>query len=120
MNTIMLIDDDPTMLKLLQTLLRIEGFDPIPWTGSADVINETLRHDPQVVLLDVNLRSANGIDLLKEIRATEALAFVPVIMTSGMDYRIECLEAGASDFLTKPYMPDALIRSIRSHLAEEV
>lgn len=120
MNTIMLIDDDPTMLKLLQTLLRIEGFNPIPWSGEPDVIDEAILLEPEIVLLDVNLRNANGIDLLKRMRATRDLAFMPVIMTSGIDYRAECLEAGANEFLTKPYMPDVLIRSIRSHLAEEV
>jgi DNA-binding response OmpR family regulator len=41
-------------------------------------------------------------------------------MTSGIDYRVECMEAGANDFITKPYMPEVLIRSIRSHLVEEV
>jgi DNA-binding response OmpR family regulator len=116
----MLIDDDPTMLKLLETLLRIEGFNPVPWTGETDVIPQTILIEPQIVLLDVNLRNANGIDILKRIRATKDLAFLPVIMTSGIDYRSECLEAGANDFLTKPYMPDELIRSIRSHMAEEV
>jgi DNA-binding response OmpR family regulator len=120
MNTILLIDDDPTMLKLLQTLLRIEGFDPVSWSGMGDVVAETIQIEPNIVLLDVNLRSANGIDLLRKMRATEDLAFLPVIMTSGIDYRVECMEAGANDFITKPYMPEVLIRSIRSHLVEEV
>ena len=120
LNRILLIDDDPTMLRLLQTLLRIEGFNPIPWTGGIDVIDETIRTNPEVILMDVNLRSTNGIDVLRQMRASEELAFVPVIMTSGMDCRLECLEAGANDFLIKPYMPDILIRSIRSHMAEEV
>lgn len=119
MNTIMLIDDDPTMLKLLQTLLRIEGFNPVPWNGESDVIDETIRLEPNIVLLDVNLRNANGIDLIRQMRATKTLELVPVIMTSGIDYRAECIEAGANDFITKPYMPDALIRSIRTNLAEE-
>lgn len=120
LNRIMLIDDDPTMLRLLQTLLRIEGFTPIPWSGGSDVIDETIRTDPAIVLMDVNLRSTNGIDVLKQMRANRDLALVPVIMTSGMDCREECLEAGANDFMIKPYMPDLLIRSIRTYLAEEV
>ena len=120
MNTIMLIDDDLTRLKLLPTLLRIEGFNPIPWSGERDVIDETIRLEPNIVLLDVNLRSANGIEVLKQMRTTKSLEMVPVIMTSGIDYRVECLEAGANDFITKPFMPDVLIRTIRSNLAEEV
>jgi DNA-binding response OmpR family regulator len=120
MTKIMLIDDDPTMLKLLQTLLRIEGFDPVSWSGMEDIIAETKQAEPRIVLLDVNLRRENGIDVLKEMRRTETLAYIPIIMTSGIDYRAECLEAGANDFITKPYMPDVLIRSIHSHLVEEV
>jgi DNA-binding response OmpR family regulator len=108
------------MLRLLQTLLRIEGFDPVPWSGVSDVVTETKQIKPKIVLLDVNLRNANGIEVLKKIRETAGLEVIPVIMTSGIDYRIECMEAGANDFLTKPYMPDVLIRSIQNHLVEEV
>ena len=118
MNTIMLIDDDPTMLKLLRTLLEIEGFKPAVWTGSEDIIDETRKHQPEMILLDVNLRGINGIDILKEIRKDAKMMQTPVIMTSGIDMRKECIQAGASDFIVKPYMPNDLIRAIRAALPE--
>lgn len=118
MNKIMLIDDDPTMLKLLKTLLEMEGFQPAAWSGSNEIIDETREQSPEIILLDVNLRGINGIDLLRDIRKDTELMDIPVIMTSGIDHRTECLAAGANDFITKPYMPDDLIQSIRAAIPE--
>lgn len=112
----MLIDDDPTMLRLLKTLIEIEGFKTAVWGGGADVIGELQTVQPDAILLDVNLKGINGIDLLKKIRADKKYYAIPVLMTSGMDYSEKCRQAGATAFIMKPYMPDQLISTIRSHL----
>lgn len=111
----MLIDDDPTMLRLLKTLIEIEGFKTHLWGGGADVITELQAVQPDAVLLDVNLKGISGIDLLKKIRSDAAFSSVPVLMTSGMDYSEACRQAGATDFIMKPYMPDQLLSLIRSY-----
>ena len=120
MLTIMLIDDDPTMLRLLKTLIEIEGFKTEAWSGNADIIPELTRIKPDAVLLDVNLKGINGIELLKDIRANAALSHTPVLMTSGMDYSRECKQAGATEFIMKPYMPDKLLQIIRAHTGGQV
>jgi DNA-binding response OmpR family regulator len=120
MQTIMLIDDDPTMLRLLTTLIEIEGFKTEAWSGSANIIEEITTIKPDAVLLDVNLQGLNGIEVLKKIRANTVLQSTPVLMSSGMDYSEECMKAGATDFILKPYMPDALIKIIRSHTRRKV
>lgn len=119
MQTIMLVDDDPTMLRLLQTLMEIEGFQAVAWSSGAGLIDEIKAVRPDAVLMDVNLRGFNGINMLTALRAEPGFAAVPIIMTSGMNYATECLNAGANAFLVKPYMPDQLFETLRAHLDRE-
>lgn len=114
---IMLIEDDPTMRSLLQTLLEIEGFKVIPYVGNInqDEILKALKiNQPETLIMDVHLQNINGIHLLKEIRSREKDGHVKVIMTSGMDLKTECLSAGAESFLQKPYIPDDLLNLLRT------
>ncbi len=109
MPKVMLIEDDPTMLSLLNTLMELEGFTATKLRKADDYLAEIQAENPDLILLDVNLSDADGIDLLDQMRATEALKDIRVIMSSGMDYRDVCLEKGADGFILKPYMPDELI-----------
>lgn len=117
MQKVMLVEDDATMLSLLVTLLKMEGFDPATLRDGEDVIQALRREKPDVVLLDVNLQFGNGIDFLRRIRADKILEDSVVIMSSGMPLETECLAAGANSFLLKPYMPDVLIAAIKAALS---
>ena len=121
---LLLIEDDRTMLALLGTLLRFEGFEILQPKNEDDSIFGILKlirqEKPALVLLDVHLRQYNGIDLLHQIRQDKELAGLRVIMSSGMDVRERCREAGADDFILKPYMPDDLIKRIRDTIAKPI
>jgi len=112
---IMLVEDDATMRGLLQTLLEIEGFQVLVNVGADEsAIMDGIRSvHPDLLLLDVHLRNANGLSILKQIKADGSNQF-PVLMSSGMDLRLQCQDLGADGFLMKPYSPDDLIRQIRS------
>lgn len=114
-NTVILIDDDQKMLALLTTLLRLEGYSSIPLTSpSPEVILQTINdHHPLAIILDVHLSGRNGIDILKSIHKQTHESSVSVLMTSGEDLHKQCLDAGADNFLLKPYMPDDLINWLR-------
>jgi DNA-binding response OmpR family regulator len=116
MPKILLAEDDATMLSLLKTLLKLEGFDSSPLGDQEDVLDAIRREKPDLVLLDVNLPQGNGMDFLRRVRQDAELKKVIIIMSSGMPYETECLEAGANAFLLKPYMPDVLIGAIKSKL----
>jgi DNA-binding response OmpR family regulator len=113
---VMLIEDDRTMRTILKTLLELEHFTVSLWSGQpGDDIISLIRGDkPDVLLLDVHLRTISGLDILRQIRGDHELGLMKVLMTSGMDLKDQCLEAGADGFLLKPYMPDELIQLIRS------
>lgn len=118
MPKVMLAEDDATMLSLLRTLLKMEGFETTILGVEEDVLDALRRDAPDIVLLDVNLTQGNGIDFLRRIRRDDDLRKIVVIMSSGMPLEEECLAAGANAFLLKPYMPDVLIAAIRTGLAK--
>jgi two-component system response regulator MtrA len=116
MHKVMLAEDDPTMLSLLRTLLKLEGFETATLAEKEDVLEALHREMPDILLLDVNLPQGNGIEFLQRIRQDKILANTSVIMSSGMPLEAECLAAGANIFLLKPYMPDTLISAIKTRL----
>jgi CheY-like chemotaxis protein len=117
MPKILLAEDDPTMLSLLKTLLKMEGFETVPLGDQDNLIDTIYREHPDAVLLDVHLAQGNGVELLREIRLDHQLDQIVVIMQSGMNLAEECKAAGANEFLVKPYMPDVLIGAIKKNLA---
>ena len=112
MRKVMVVDDDRTMVKLLQTLLELDGFRVVHASAGADVLPVVLAESPDVILMDVHLADADGLEVLKELHAAEHMPRPPVIMTSGLDVEEECKRAGASAFILKPYRPEELSQAI--------
>jgi DNA-binding response OmpR family regulator len=108
---ILILEDDPTMQMLLSKVLSLEGFQPSsPKNFSKACILETLNFDPpSMIILDVHLGENDGIELLKEIRMNHQYSPIKIIMTSGLDFRAECISAGADGFIMKPFIPSDLI-----------
>jgi DNA-binding response OmpR family regulator len=109
MAKVMLIEDDPTMLSLLNTLLEIEGYEVVQLENFDKVVDSVRSIVPDVILMDVHLKDIDGLNLLESIRKENAFESVKVIMSSGMDFKDESILKGANGFLLKPYMPDELI-----------
>jgi len=114
---VMIVDDDRTMNSLLQTLLELDGFKVALAPRGEIVISTALSEKPDAVLMDVHIGDADGLELLKEIRAHPVLKTMPVVMSSGMDLDYECKKAGASAFILKPYPPDQLSSVLKRVLA---
>ncbi len=114
MSKILLVEDDATMRMLLKTLLELDKHQVTPMADPTQNVMKTLMDlQPDVLIMDVNLRQSNGIDILKTIRSSEIPWRLYILMTSGMDFKDECLKAGADGFLLKPYMPDELNRQLK-------
>jgi DNA-binding response OmpR family regulator len=115
-NKIMVVEDDAAMQSLLRTLLEIEGFQVLVAPDRKqleDIVQAIHDAQPDILLLDVHLRNISGLDVVRGVRADADTRGARVIMSSGMDVKERCLEAGADDFLLKPYMPDDLINKLR-------
>ena len=113
MAKVMLAEDDLTMVNLLTTLLKMDGFDVVALDADDDVPAAVKRDDPDVLLLDVHLSNQDGLQIMDSIRKSDGIRNTRVIMISGMNMRDECIRHGADDFLLKPFMPDDLIKLLK-------
>lgn len=105
---VLLAEDDITMVSLLKTLLKMEGYQVVALNAEDDVLAAVRREQPNVLLLDVHLFQQSGMEILDNLRKSKDTKNTCVVMTSGMNVKDECLRRGANDFLLKPYMPDDL------------
>jgi DNA-binding response OmpR family regulator len=101
--------------SLLKTLLELEGFSVsiINNISQESIENSIKSESPALLLMDVHLQKVNGLDLLKYLKGK--FPAIKYIMSSGMDMRYECSQAGADHFIMKPYMPDELIHLIQTY-----
>jgi len=112
---VIVVDDDQIFSGLLKTVLELEGYQVELVPDPDDVVSAVHRVAPGLVLMDVHSGRGDTLDVLRELRADEALESMPVVMTSGMDRAAECLAAGADEFLLKPFRPVELLELI-AHL----
>ncbi|MGJ3240632.1 MAG: response regulator [Anaerolineae bacterium] len=119
-HTILVIDDDPALQRLVIALLQRAGLETLS-AIDAHQAKEHLQRDPlpDLILLDLMLPEISGIQFLKQIRADERYNDVPVIILSALadpEQIREGLESGADRYLTKPYLANNLIKTVREIL----
>jgi DNA-binding response OmpR family regulator len=110
----MVIEDDPSMVSLLTTLLKMEGFTVrTPKNNQMEgMLSAILDEHPHLALVDVNLSMGSGLDLVRKIRHEPELKDTSILMASGLYLKKECIQAGANGFILKPFLPDDLIKLI--------
>jgi diguanylate cyclase (GGDEF)-like protein len=118
---LMLVDDDPIMLEMVQVYLEEAGYSSFVTTSEPAQAMALLRqHKPDVLLLDLMMPGITGFDILAETRADAELSYTPVIiLTAESDpaSKLRALELGATDLLTKPVDPSELRLRVRNVLA---
>jgi diguanylate cyclase (GGDEF)-like protein len=119
--TIMMVDDEPTTLDVLEVFLRGEGYENLVTTSDPTLALELLRsHKPDLLLLDLLMPKLDGLDLLGVMRSDPGLRRIPVIVLTSAtepERKLRALELGASDFLAKPVDPSELALRLRNTLA---
>ncbi|MCB9076843.1 MAG: response regulator [Anaerolineaceae bacterium] len=102
---ILVIDDDPMTCTLLETVLGMENFQTVSTTHikNKDILGLINQERPQLIILDFHLGDEETIADVKAIRADETWHTLPILMTSGIDYKQQCLNAGANSFVLKPF-----------------
>ena len=114
---ILIVDDDPGLLTMLQLMLRLEGFDAIVCGEPKRVVDTMAREKPDLVLLDALMPDFDGIQVLKAIRA-RALP-TPVLLVTGNAneaYLKLAMQAGASGLLAKPFVKEELLDQLQKFL----
>ncbi|MBI1201388.1 MAG: PleD family two-component system response regulator [Rhodopseudomonas sp.] len=114
---VLVVDDIPANVKLLEARLSAEYFDVITATNGVDALTLCERAECDIVLLDVMMPDMDGFEVCRRIKSNPATHHIPVVMVTALDQpsdRVRGLEAGADDFLTKPVTDVALISRVRS------
>jgi two-component system, repressor protein LuxO len=114
---LLLVEDTPSIMRLYHEVLKkldIDLIDAASGAGAIEILAETI---PDVVLLDVELPDANGLDILRRIRARDLPCAVIVVTAHGsVKVAVEAMREGAYDFIMKPFPPDRLIVTVRNAL----
>ena len=114
----MVAEDDRDMSHVLDFLLTREGFSVRLVRDGREALRAIAEEDPcDVVVLDLMMPFANGIQVLRALRQTPGWSSVPVIMVSGKGAEndvVRALDAGASDYMTKPFRPREFVARVRA------
>jgi two-component system, cell cycle response regulator len=114
---VLVVDDVPANVKLLEARLSAEYFDVLTATNGAEALAICERGECDIVLLDVMMPDMDGFEVCRRLKAGLTTHHLPVVMVTALDQpsdRLQGLEAGADDFLTKPVSDVALIARVRS------
>ncbi len=115
--TLLIVDDDPKLLKMLQRTLTYEGLKVLTASNGADALPLIDVHAPDLLILDWMMPKMDGLTLLQQLRAEKNKA--PVLMLTARDAienRVEGLESGADDYLVKPFAPAELVARVHALL----
>jgi len=114
---VLVVDDIPANVKLLEAKLGAEYFDVVTAGSGPEALASIEKESPDIVLLDVMMPGMDGFEVCRRIKGNPQTAHLPVVMVTALDQvsdRVQGLEAGADDFLTKPVNDVALFARVRS------
>ena len=114
---ILVVDDEKIMRDILTSFLERENYEVISASEGQEAVEIAKREHPDVILLDVRMPEIDGIETCKRLKAELTTKSIPVIMISGVgESMMEAVEAGAEDFLNKPFALAEVFTRVRSAL----
>ena len=113
---ILVVDDVPQNVRLLEAVLTSHGYSVASAASGAEALEKVRAELPDLVLLDIQLPGMNGYEVCRRLREDSATRFLPVVMITSSDteVRVNALEAGADDFVAKPFNQQELLVRVRS------
>jgi two-component system KDP operon response regulator KdpE len=114
--TLLLVDDEPQIRRVLQTTLCEAGYVVISAKTGQEGIDAVVREHPDLVLLDINLPDMSGFDACKMIRVSFAGPILMVTVRNSVRDKIAALDAGADDYIVKPFAMGELLARVRAAL----
>ena len=110
---ILVVEDDNSVKNLITTTLKAHDYRYLTASNGADAILEASSHNPDIVLLDLGLPDIDGVDVIKKIRTWSNMPIIVISARSEDTDKIDALDAGADDYLTKPFSVEELLARLR-------
>jgi len=114
--TVLVIDDEPAIRRLLRTSLTAQGYRIVEAETAAVALAEIRGHEPDIVILDLGLPDSDGLDVIRAIRSSSPVPIVVLSSRGDERGKVEALDLGADDYLTKPFGMAELVARIRAAL----
>jgi diguanylate cyclase (GGDEF)-like protein len=114
---ILVVDDVPTNIQLLKAYLTSVGYNVEAAKDGQEALEKVVSCKPDLILLDVMMPKVNGFEVCQSLKKEQASSFIPVIMVTGLnevEYKVKAMEAGADDFVTKPFNRLELLTRVKS------
>jgi len=114
---VLVIEDEQNITAAISFILSRDGWDVSTHANGVDAVEAVRNRAPDVLILDAMLPGRSGYDILRDLRAAPAMAELPVLMLTARGQardRARALEAGASQFMTKPFSNGAVVEAVRT------
>jgi len=110
---ILAIEDDPPIRRFLRTTLTVQGYELIEAPTAKEGLIQATTRNPDVVLVDLGLPDGDGIEVIRKLREWSAVPIIVLSARQAENDKVACLDAGADDYLTKPFGVGELLARIR-------
>ena len=114
--TILAVDDEPQIRRVLRTTLSIQGYTILEAKSGEEALETIRRERVDLVLLDVNLPGISGLETCREMRASSDVPIIMLTVRNAEADKVQALDAGADDYVVKPFGSDELMARIRAAL----
>jgi two-component system, OmpR family, KDP operon response regulator KdpE len=114
MTRVLVVDDEPQILRALAINLRARHYEVVTAPSGADALAAAAKHNPDLVVLDLGLPDMDGVEVVRGLRGWSA---APIVILSGRSDsadKVDALDAGADDYVTKPFSIDELLARLRA------
>ncbi|MDQ3099065.1 MAG: response regulator [bacterium] len=116
---ILIADDDPSIVDALQIMLEDAGYD-VKTTVNGETVFQMMDEQPDLLLLDISMSGIDGRDVCRDLKKNERTRHIPIIIISAnKDTAQIAKEAGADDFITKPFEMDVLLEKVEKHTSNK-
>lgn len=113
MRTVLVVDDEPQLLRALQVNLQAEGYQVLVALDGMTALQHAENHHPDLIVLDLGLPDINGVDVITRVRRTTSTPIIVLSARHGSEDKVRALDAGADDYVTKPFGLDELLARLR-------
>jgi two-component system KDP operon response regulator KdpE len=114
--SILVVDDDPVVVKYLRASLRTQGWHVLTCLNGAEALQITERERPDIMILDIMMPKMDGFDVCRRLREWSQIPVIVLSVRSDMSDKVQALNLGADDYLTKPFALEELVARINSVL----
>ena len=117
--TIMVVDDTPANLKLLEEMLQSRGYRVVQFPRGAMALKAAAKNPPDLIMLDIMMPEMDGFEVCRRLKANESLKEIPVLFISALDdtdSKLQAFSEGGVDYVTKPFQEAEVLARVKTHL----